>query len=185
MAQNNFDRKSGFTLIEILIAFAVIGTLMAAILVAVDPVKRIREVRDSNRQSDVQAILEAILTAQSDMSQTFYGDSSAGSAPLIASASEAQVIVADATGIDCAIPERSPLCPQLPAGYSLNIDSGLKCVTRLDQSANGPSTAPTATAVSGAGLSAGEYHYVVTFVTSTGESEPGPIATVVTEEYVP
>ncbi|MFH1047054.1 MAG: prepilin-type N-terminal cleavage/methylation domain-containing protein [Patescibacteria group bacterium] len=178
------DDKLGFTIIEILISISIVGTLAAVILVVIDPVKRFHEARDANRQTDVQTILEAVLTLQADTSRIFAGDTTVGSAPLIANASEAQVIVNDVSGIDCGVPASVPLCPQLPPGYSLNADPGLACVTRLDQSIGPPSNA-TAAAVGGVGLNAGQYRYVVTFVTPTGESEPGPVTTVTTEEYAP
>jgi prepilin-type N-terminal cleavage/methylation domain-containing protein len=53
--------KRGFTLIELLIVIAIIGILAAIVLVAVDPAKRLGQSRDARRQSEVNAILNAVL----------------------------------------------------------------------------------------------------------------------------
>ncbi|MFA6604130.1 MAG: prepilin-type N-terminal cleavage/methylation domain-containing protein, partial [Patescibacteria group bacterium] len=49
----------GFTLIELLIIIGIIGFLASAILVAVDPVKRIQDARNAKRWSEVNGILNA------------------------------------------------------------------------------------------------------------------------------
>lgn len=55
--------SSGFTLVELLIVIAVIGILAAALLVAIDPVDKIRAGNDSKVQSDVRQIYDAALRA--------------------------------------------------------------------------------------------------------------------------
>ena len=56
----------GFTLIELLIVIAVIAILAAAVFVALDPLKRFEEARDSARWSDVNNIISAVKTDQVD-----------------------------------------------------------------------------------------------------------------------
>jgi len=46
----------GFTLIELLIVIAILGVLAAGILVAIDPVDKVRQANDSRVQNDVSAI---------------------------------------------------------------------------------------------------------------------------------
>lgn len=85
----------GFTLIELLIVIAIIGFLAAAILVAVDPVKRTQQARDAKRWSEVNAVLNAILTNQVDERATFTGTASA---PIVATVD--QMIVGGTTTLD-------------------------------------------------------------------------------------
>lgn len=63
-----FIEKSGagFTLIELLIVIAIIAILAAAVFVAVDPLKRFQDSRDSRRAADVNAILSAVKIDQVD-----------------------------------------------------------------------------------------------------------------------
>lgn len=60
-------KRSGFTLIELIIVVAIIGLLAAALFVAVDPAKRIGEAQDAQRWSDVTSILNAMLTYIADV----------------------------------------------------------------------------------------------------------------------
>jgi len=53
--------KKGFTLIELLIVIAIIAILAAIIFVAIDPAKRGGQARDSQRWSEVNSILNAVL----------------------------------------------------------------------------------------------------------------------------
>ena len=58
--------KKGFTLIELIIVIAVISILAAAIVVAVDPARRLHETRNARRWIDVSTIQDAIKKHQSD-----------------------------------------------------------------------------------------------------------------------
>lgn len=58
--------QKGFTLIELLIVIAVIAILAAAIFVALDPVSRFQEARDSRRFNDLNNMLTAVVTDQVD-----------------------------------------------------------------------------------------------------------------------
>ncbi len=55
----NFRRK-GFTLIEILVVIGIIAVLAAVVLVAVNPARQFKLARDSQRTSNVTALLSAI-----------------------------------------------------------------------------------------------------------------------------
>ena len=58
--------QKGFTLIELLIVIAIIAILAAVVYVALDPLTRFRDARDSSRWSDVSALLSAIKIDQVD-----------------------------------------------------------------------------------------------------------------------
>lgn len=49
----------GFTLIELLIVIALLGIIMAAVIVGVDPIDKIRAANDSKVQADIGAIATA------------------------------------------------------------------------------------------------------------------------------
>ena len=52
--------KKGFTLIEILVVIGIIAILAAVVLVAINPARQFKQAHDSQRQSNVSAILDAI-----------------------------------------------------------------------------------------------------------------------------
>jgi len=58
--------KKGFTLIELLIVIAIIAILAAVVFVALDPLSRFQDARNSTRWSDVAAILDAAKLNQVD-----------------------------------------------------------------------------------------------------------------------
>ena len=53
-------RFAGFTLIELLVVIAILGILAAAVLVAINPVKRSQQARDSARKSDIGQLATAL-----------------------------------------------------------------------------------------------------------------------------
>jgi prepilin-type N-terminal cleavage/methylation domain-containing protein len=82
--------RKGFTLIELLIVIAILGILAAAILVAVDPVGRIREARDARRWSETNAMLNAVLNRQVDARALYTGSTAY---PVVASDTLSQIII--------------------------------------------------------------------------------------------
>jgi len=52
--------RHGFTLIELLVVIAIVAILAAVVFVALDPVRRFADARNSTRISDVNSILTAI-----------------------------------------------------------------------------------------------------------------------------
>jgi prepilin-type N-terminal cleavage/methylation domain-containing protein len=56
-----FLNKKGFTLIELLLVIVIISILVAAVLVAIDPAKRLADTRDSRRWEDMRSLLDTVL----------------------------------------------------------------------------------------------------------------------------
>ncbi len=124
--------NQGFTLIELLIIIGIIGFLAAAILVAVDPVKRVQDARNAKRWSEVNAMLNAILTKQVDDRQLYDGAQGALEADIIPSDTDAQVIVRVAPpAAACAAAGTKPLCPAATTAGLIFSNVGVDCVAQL------------------------------------------------------
>jgi len=117
--------NKGFTLIELLIIIGIIGFLAAAILVAVDPVKRIQDARNAKRWAEVNGLLNAILTKQVDDRTLFTGNVLAPINP----GTDAQVIVHNSTGIDCSLGAARPSCRA--AGLTFASTADTACVADI------------------------------------------------------
>ncbi len=118
------SRDKGFTLIELLIVIAIIGFLAAAILVAVDPVKRIQDSRDAQRYSEVNSILNAILKHQVDGRSVFAGGTTY---PIITHTTNAQVITRSTSG-NTACSTSLPTC----AAITMDNSNATNCWAALE-----------------------------------------------------
>ncbi|MBD3311543.1 MAG: prepilin-type N-terminal cleavage/methylation domain-containing protein [Candidatus Magasanikbacteria bacterium] len=58
--------ESGFTLVELLIVIAIIGIIAAVVFVALDPLTRFQDSRDSTRWQEVSELMNAIKIDQVD-----------------------------------------------------------------------------------------------------------------------
>lgn len=53
-------KEKGFTLIEILVVIGILAVLLAIVLIAINPQQQFKQANDTQRRSDVNAILNAI-----------------------------------------------------------------------------------------------------------------------------
>ena len=68
----------GFTLIEILVVIGIIAILAAIVIVAINPSRQFAQARNSQRQSNVEAILNAIGQRMADNQGLFIASSTTG-----------------------------------------------------------------------------------------------------------
>jgi len=104
--QINNSKKAGFTLIEILLVMGIIAILAAVVIVAINPARQFAQARNSQRTSNVFAILNAVSQNISDNQGVF--TCAAGSIPNTAT-------VIKSTGgyniADCLTPTYLPSIP--------------------------------------------------------------------------
>lgn len=58
--KKNFLKKSGFTLLEILLVVAAIAILAGIVIIAINPQKQLADTRNAQRSTDVNTILNAV-----------------------------------------------------------------------------------------------------------------------------
>lgn len=124
----------GFTLVELLIVIAIIAVLAVVVFVTLDPLTRFRDARDSQRWSDVTAMLDAAKLDQVDRDGAYLAvitnltsgsyyvvGTCASGANTTCTAQTTQAACADLTGLVSA--GKLPSVPRDPStGSSANTD---------------------------------------------------------------
>lgn len=80
----HLKQQKGFTLIEILVVIGIIAILAAVVLIAINPARQFALARNSQRQSNVNAILNAIGQRMVDKKGIFETGCAAGTIPATA-----------------------------------------------------------------------------------------------------
>ena len=110
--------KRGFTLIEILVVIGIIAVLAAVVLVAVNPARQFKLARDSQRTSNVMAILNALGQNISEHKGTLVCNGSVRDIPTTPSVLKSASAEPVSTGIDlanCIVPDYIASLPYDPA----------------------------------------------------------------------
>lgn len=98
------NKKSGFTLIELLVVIGIIAVLAAVVIVAINPARQFAQARNSQRQANVTAILDAIGQNMADNRGNFLCGTTVTTIPTVTTTIKAP---AGSDGIDlyqCLVP---------------------------------------------------------------------------------
>jgi len=143
--------KQGFTLIEILVVIGIIAILAAIVIVAVNPGRQFAQARDTQRTSNVNAILNAIGQNIADNKGIFTCPS------YTLTASSTDISNAAANIRDCIVPTYMPEIPYDPGVSGAHVTSSADYDTKYTvlQDGNGRITvcapgAASETAIAGA-----------------------------------
>ena len=157
----SLNAKRGFTLIELLVVIGILTVLFAIVLIAVNPGRQFAQANNTQRRSDVNAILNAIHQ---------YGASNKGVLPSGIGTSATPICKAGGT-VTCA--GGVDLCTTLVPIYLADLPKDPKSTVGIvDPTANGPCAATTLGYISGytvlnTGLAGGNRITVA----ATGEDE--------------
>ncbi|MBI2482116.1 MAG: type II secretion system protein [Candidatus Vogelbacteria bacterium] len=125
--------KKGFTLIEVLVVIGIIAILAAIVIIAINPAKQFAQARNTERQSSVNAILNAIGQRMTDNKGIFAGTFGSYICPAITATStiySAPTTASSTIDLSCLTPTYISTLPMDPTagsgdntGYTVAVDS--------------------------------------------------------------
>ncbi len=143
MNNKKYKNKRGFTLIEILIVIGIIAILAAVVLVAVNPSRQFKLARDSQRVSNVNAILNSISQNISENHGVFYCSGNPITLPTIPTIVKSDVAGGGFDLARCVVPTYISSLPYDPSaiGAHYNNDTDYDTHYVIYQDINGRVTA--------------------------------------------
>ncbi len=148
-------KRNGFTLIEILVVIGIIAVLAAIVIIAINPARQFAQARNTQRQSNIEAILNAVGQRMADNKGIFqgsFGGYNCNSLPTVATAGANGADILDSAGaasssasadLSCLTPTYISIFPTDPVTASGN-DTGYTIV--LDANGRVKVCAPAASA---------------------------------------
>lgn len=149
MTKNN---KKGFTLIEILVVIGIIAILAAIVLIAINPARQFAQARNTQRSSDVNAIINAIGQRFADNQGVFEAAGECPALPQGVANEDGIDNAAGGTGVDlatnCLVPtyisalpiDPDPSVAGVNTGYSVYQDATNRRVTVCAHNTESPLT---------------------------------------------
>lgn len=114
--------RKGFTLIEILIVVGVMAILAAIVIIAINPARQFAQARNTQRRSDVVAILDAVHQRMVDNAGSFAEGTTCDALPSSASVITSTVAAGNVDLCDCLVTTYLAEMPRDPsdasAGYT-------------------------------------------------------------------
>ncbi|MFZ2621124.1 MAG: type II secretion system protein [Minisyncoccia bacterium] len=150
----------GFTLIEILVVIGIIAVLATIVIIAINPARQFAQARNTQRQANINSILNAIGQHIADNKGIFLGGSPACPALAVSTASSSIMIEAGTPptlpstniNLSCLVPTYIPSFPTDPdttfavtgySGYDISTDANgrvMVCASKAQEPAISGST---------------------------------------------